>query len=129
MRRNTAPPIKRAIKNGAAAAYAAEHGAVDKTAAAGARGDVPHGARRQKPPPAPPKGGATQQARAPEIQGAYAGFPLPAFVDVGEAVFHDLGDVVVIEGILDLFALFGALDELCPPQHPQLVRDCRNAHA
>ena len=108
MRRNRAPPIKRRLR---APAGMCPLGAPQKTAAR------------------PPKGGATQQARAPEIQGAYAGFPLPAFVDVGEAVFHDLGDVVVIEGILDLFALFGALDELCPPQHPQLVRDRRNAHA
>ena len=108
MRRNTAPPIKRRLRAPAGMC------------------PTERAAKNRRPPP---EGRRNAAARAPEIQGAYAGFPLPAFVDVGEAVFHDLGDVVVVEGILDLFALFGALDELCPPQHPQLVRDCRNAHA
>lgn len=108
---------------------AAEHGAADKTAAAGARGDVPHGraAKNRRPPPEGRRSAASPRALN---TGRICGLsPLPAFVDVREAVFHDFGDVVVIEGILDLFALFGALDELCPSQHPQLVRDRRNAHA
>ncbi len=108
MRRDTAPPIKRRLRAPAGMCPM----------------DAPQ--KNRRPPPEGRRNAASPRALN---MGAYAGFPLPAFVDVGEAVFHDLGDVVVIEGILDLFALFGALDELCPPQHPQLVRDRRNAHA